>query len=238
MEFRPQSDVWSIFMVPRKGVSLKIKNKWYYDILCLYVNSVSKPGIWCNVRSSNIWIWISKSLVDRSTPLKDCGRLQCLFPREGDMVLLDNYLVMHGRCPFEGTRLHAVSWFKSQMLRALAENEDWGNHNDSSCLKLRPWLFKSCSLMETCRLQAMLISFAKQTAANLTIAMIGQEFWTACRTQAGHDSFGWVYAALLFVSFSHAWISLKCKLTCTCGIIILNCCYFLLWKVSWPLLEG
>jgi hypothetical protein len=32
------------------------------------------------------------------------------------MVLLDNYLVMHGRCPFEGTRLHAVSWFKSQML--------------------------------------------------------------------------------------------------------------------------
>ena len=29
------------------------------------------------------------------------------------MVLLDNYLVMHGRCPFEGTRLHAVSWFKS-----------------------------------------------------------------------------------------------------------------------------
>jgi len=31
----------------------------------------------------------------------------------GDMVLLDNYLVMHGRCPFEGTRLHAVSWFKS-----------------------------------------------------------------------------------------------------------------------------
>lgn len=31
----------------------------------------------------------------------------------GDMVLLDNYLVMHGRCPFEGERLHAVSWFKS-----------------------------------------------------------------------------------------------------------------------------
>jgi hypothetical protein len=33
--------------------------------------------------------------------------------KPGDMVLLDNYLVMHGRCPFEGTRLHAVSWFKS-----------------------------------------------------------------------------------------------------------------------------
>eukprot|EP00418_Pyrodinium_bahamense_P001773 CAMPEP_0179015552 /NCGR_PEP_ID=MMETSP0796-20121207/2855_1 /TAXON_ID=73915 /ORGANISM="Pyrodinium bahamense, Strain pbaha01" /LENGTH=491 /DNA_ID=CAMNT_0020711199 /DNA_START=55 /DNA_END=1530 /DNA_ORIENTATION=+ len=31
----------------------------------------------------------------------------------GDMVLLDNYLVMHGRCPFEGTRKHAVTWFKS-----------------------------------------------------------------------------------------------------------------------------
>jgi len=33
--------------------------------------------------------------------------------QEGDMVLLDNYLVMHGRCPFEGTRKHAVTWFKS-----------------------------------------------------------------------------------------------------------------------------
>jgi len=33
--------------------------------------------------------------------------------KEGDMVLLDNYLVMHGRCPFEGTRKHAVTWFKS-----------------------------------------------------------------------------------------------------------------------------
>ena len=37
--------------------------------------------------------------------------------RPGDMVLLDNYLVMHGRCPFEGTRLHAVSWFKGLGLR-------------------------------------------------------------------------------------------------------------------------
>jgi hypothetical protein len=33
--------------------------------------------------------------------------------KPGDMVLLDNYMVMHGRCPFEGTRLHAVSWFNS-----------------------------------------------------------------------------------------------------------------------------
>mmetsp|Transcript_19033 Transcript_19033/g.34407 ORF Transcript_19033/g.34407 Transcript_19033/m.34407 type:complete len:446 (-) Transcript_19033:48-1385(-) len=33
--------------------------------------------------------------------------------KEGDMVLLDNYTVMHGRCPFEGTRKHAVTWFKS-----------------------------------------------------------------------------------------------------------------------------
>lgn len=33
--------------------------------------------------------------------------------KEGDMVLLDNYMVMHGRCPFEGTRKHAVTWFKS-----------------------------------------------------------------------------------------------------------------------------
>lgn len=41
----------------------------------------------------------------------DCA--QKVKMEEGDMVLLDNYLVMHGRCPFEGTRLHAVSWFKS-----------------------------------------------------------------------------------------------------------------------------
>jgi len=33
--------------------------------------------------------------------------------QQGDMVLLDNYMVMHGRCPFEGTRKHAVTWFKS-----------------------------------------------------------------------------------------------------------------------------
>lgn len=33
--------------------------------------------------------------------------------KPGDMVLLDNYMVMHGRCPFEGERLHAVSWFNS-----------------------------------------------------------------------------------------------------------------------------
>lgn len=32
--------------------------------------------------------------------------------QEGDMVLLDNYLVMHGRAPFEGTRKHAVTWFE------------------------------------------------------------------------------------------------------------------------------
>jgi len=42
--------------------------------------------------------------------------MRCAVPvkmKEGDMVLLDNYLVMHGRCPFEGTRKHAVTWFKS-----------------------------------------------------------------------------------------------------------------------------
>ena len=35
------------------------------------------------------------------------------YMRTSHMVLLDNYLVMHGRCPFEGTRKHAVTWFKS-----------------------------------------------------------------------------------------------------------------------------
>lgn len=32
--------------------------------------------------------------------------------KEGDVVLVDNYQVMHGRDVFEGTRLHAVTWFE------------------------------------------------------------------------------------------------------------------------------
>ncbi|CAE8633635.1 unnamed protein product, partial [Polarella glacialis] len=32
--------------------------------------------------------------------------------QQGDVVLLDNYSVQHGRWPFEGTRKHAVTWFK------------------------------------------------------------------------------------------------------------------------------
>jgi hypothetical protein len=31
---------------------------------------------------------------------------------EGDVVLVDNYQVMHGRDVFEGERLHAVTWFQ------------------------------------------------------------------------------------------------------------------------------
>jgi len=33
--------------------------------------------------------------------------------QQGDVVLLDNYSVMHGRAPFNGTRKHAVTWFKA-----------------------------------------------------------------------------------------------------------------------------
>eukprot|EP00933_Yihiella_yeosuensis_P006905 TRINITY_DN11173_c1_g1_i1.p1 TRINITY_DN11173_c1_g1~~TRINITY_DN11173_c1_g1_i1.p1 ORF type:complete len:296 (-),score=59.04 TRINITY_DN11173_c1_g1_i1:184-1071(-) len=32
--------------------------------------------------------------------------------QKGDVVLLDNYSVLHGRAPFSGTRKHAVTWFK------------------------------------------------------------------------------------------------------------------------------
>lgn len=32
--------------------------------------------------------------------------------RPGDAVLLDNYLTMHGRATFEGSRKHAVTWFE------------------------------------------------------------------------------------------------------------------------------
>lgn len=38
--------------------------------------------------------------------------LQYIKMQKGDVVLLDNYSVMHGRAPFEGTRKHAVTWFK------------------------------------------------------------------------------------------------------------------------------
>lgn len=31
---------------------------------------------------------------------------------QGDVVLLDNYVTMHGRNVFEGTRKHAVTWFQ------------------------------------------------------------------------------------------------------------------------------
>ena len=30
----------------------------------------------------------------------------------GDVVLVDNYQVLHGRDVFEGERLHAVTWFE------------------------------------------------------------------------------------------------------------------------------
>merc|ERR1719382_1118816 len=33
--------------------------------------------------------------------------------QKGDVVLLDNYSVQHGRVPFNGTRKHAVTWFKA-----------------------------------------------------------------------------------------------------------------------------
>lgn len=32
--------------------------------------------------------------------------------KEGDVVLVDNYQVMHGRAKFSGERLHAVTWFQ------------------------------------------------------------------------------------------------------------------------------
>ena len=32
----------------------------------------------------------------------------------GDVLLIDNYRVLHGRDIFEGDRLHAVSWFTDE----------------------------------------------------------------------------------------------------------------------------
>jgi alpha-ketoglutarate-dependent taurine dioxygenase len=38
------------------------------------------------------------------------------FMQSGDMLLIDNYRVLHGRDIFEGDRLHAVSWFRKVRL--------------------------------------------------------------------------------------------------------------------------
>lgn len=82
----------------------------------LYTSSYSMPGIFGHPIFTDLTVCSAIGVQD---PRRN--RICELSPampslREGDMVLLDNYLVMHGRCPFEGTRLHAVSWFKSQML--------------------------------------------------------------------------------------------------------------------------
>jgi alpha-ketoglutarate-dependent taurine dioxygenase len=38
--------------------------------------------------------------------------IQNLAMEKGDVLLIDNYRMLHGRQTFEGERLHAVSWFR------------------------------------------------------------------------------------------------------------------------------
>jgi len=38
--------------------------------------------------------------------------IETMAMKEGDVLLVDNYRVLHGRDTFEGDRLHAVSWFR------------------------------------------------------------------------------------------------------------------------------
>eukprot|EP00421_Protoceratium_reticulatum_P072339 CAMPEP_0168408216 /NCGR_PEP_ID=MMETSP0228-20121227/26560_1 /TAXON_ID=133427 /ORGANISM="Protoceratium reticulatum, Strain CCCM 535 (=CCMP 1889)" /LENGTH=94 /DNA_ID=CAMNT_0008421903 /DNA_START=56 /DNA_END=340 /DNA_ORIENTATION=+ len=49
--------------------------------------------------------------------------------KEGDVVLLDNYRVLHGRKIFQGERSHAVTWFES-CGEALARDETKGEKPD------------------------------------------------------------------------------------------------------------
>jgi len=44
----------------------------------------------------------------------------------GDVLLCDNYRVLHGRDVFVGDRLHAVSWFGEEYSTAVAENRNDG----------------------------------------------------------------------------------------------------------------
>ena len=47
-----------------------------------------------------------------SPPANSRQNLQWVKMNKGDVVLVDNYMTMHGRNVFEGVRKHAVTWFK------------------------------------------------------------------------------------------------------------------------------
>lgn len=168
---------------------------------------------------------------------------QC-HPREGDMVLLDNYLVMHGRCPFEGTRLHAVSWFKSQMLRT-AENEYWGNHQWQHLIllllsqaltiqKLQPngdmslagrWNFP-------CWHEFLISGYADQlckaSCSEFHDSLSGRNFGPQGRTWCD-GTCAWCTPSQPCVNQPEG----KGKLTLCAGSLILHCSYlFILFKVS------
>ena len=76
-------------------------------------------------------VWVPMKVRPKHHALLRCVRLQsvhatvCCSPdkrpphtsslprlQEGDVVLVDNYQVMHGRAKFSGERLHAVTWFQ------------------------------------------------------------------------------------------------------------------------------
>merc|ERR1711939_1150888 len=44
----------------------------------------------------------------------------------GDVLLCDNYRVLHGRNVFKGDRYHAVSWFGEEYGETVAENRNDG----------------------------------------------------------------------------------------------------------------
>ena len=123
--------------------------------------------IWCNMKRLKIWIWLSKILVDRSIPLSTCSRLQFGNAIQGRETWCswtttwwcteDVLLKAHGYMRSPGSRVRSSEPPKMST---------GGITNDtisSCCFFLRPWLFKSCSLMETCRLQGGGIFLALQS---------------------------------------------------------------------------
>merc|ERR1712106_187646 len=68
-----------------------------------------QPSWFCNVHSH------SRKLRDEDLQHIDemtMKNLASVPMQKGDVVLVDNYQVMHGRDVFEGERLHAVTWFQ------------------------------------------------------------------------------------------------------------------------------
>ena len=174
------------------------------------------------MRSLNIWIWISKSLVDRSTPLSTAVACNAYFRGKETWCswtttwwcMADVLLKAHGCMRSPGSRvrcsepLQKTSTGGITMTPAFSQAltiQELQPNGDMSLAGI--WIFLADM---NSSFQAMLISFAKQAAANFTIA-----FWAGILDRrAGHGVTAPVPGTPK--SIGHAWISLKAKASWPC----------------------